>query len=250
MRMSVYIYLNPILKDLEQQIPRVESKTVIVLRRELNNGKIDRGGGRVAETACWEAESMKTLERRGVLLVTLIRREGELHRQRASPLFGDPEGARRKRERKAPFVHKITHSDSQFPETPCLDDQNSNLFAWFHQNPQGYSVSSPQTVDSVAATACHRGLKRNKLNPELSTDEEKLLVLVKSLKPIPFIPSEALDFKSRESLLRRLGLWDFVHVEFDTSIRSGLLAQLMANYTPNLRGGYVNGIKIMVNRED
>ncbi|XP_028761749.1 uncharacterized protein LOC114720272 [Neltuma alba] len=145
---------------------------------------------------------------------------------------------------------EITHSNSRIFTTLILDDQNCDLFAQLHEIPQGYSISSPQTADSAAAVAAfHQELKRNKFNPELTT-WEKLQVIAETLKPIPFRPSEALDFKSHELLLRRLGLWDFVNIEFDTTIRSDLLAQLIASYTPNLRGGYVNGIKIMVNKAD
>ncbi|KAI9086671.1 hypothetical protein K1719_031265 [Acacia pycnantha] len=79
---------------------------------------------------------------------------------------------------------------------------------------------------------------------------EKFQVLVETLKPVPFIPAKTLDFTSHETLLRRLGLWDFVHIEFDTSIRSDLVAQLIAGYTPSLRSSYVNGMRIMVNRAD
>ncbi|KAI9093219.1 hypothetical protein K1719_027233 [Acacia pycnantha] len=144
---------------------------------------------------------------------------------------------------------KITPSDSRCFQTLTLDDQIPDLFPQLHDEiPHGYSVSAPETADYSAA-GCHKGLTLNKLNPELTTGE-KLQVLIETLKPIPFKPSESLDFKSYEPLLRRLGLWDFVNIEFDTTIRGDLLVQLIASYTPNLLCGYVNGIKIMVNRDD
>ncbi|KAF5732598.1 hypothetical protein HS088_TW17G00128 [Tripterygium wilfordii] len=56
--------------------------------------------------------------------------------------------------------------------------------------------------------------------------------------------------RGSDELLKRLGLWDFVHLEFDRSIRSDLIVQLIANYSPSLRCSYVNGVRIMVNRAD
>ncbi|KAJ4729698.1 histone acetyltransferase KAT6B-like [Melia azedarach] len=80
---------------------------------------------------------------------------------------------------------------------------------------------------------------------------EKLEILKKTLKPIPFTPlKNNLDFSSHEQLLRRLGLWDFVHMEFDTNIRTDLIAQLIATYNQSSRCSYVSGSRIGVNRAD
>lgn len=80
---------------------------------------------------------------------------------------------------------------------------------------------------------------------------KKLEVLKQTLKPIPFSPlKNTLDFSRHESLLKRLGLWDFVHLEFDTIIRTDLIAQLIATYNSNSRCSYVNGVRIGVNRAD
>uniref|UniRef100_A0A6N2MCI4 Uncharacterized protein n=1 Tax=Salix viminalis TaxID=40686 RepID=A0A6N2MCI4_SALVM len=59
--------------------------------------------------------------------------------------------------------------------------------------------------------------------------------------------------KAQKANLKRrvqLGLWEFVHLQFDTNIRADLLAQLIAGYNPAMRGSYVNEVKIMVNRTD
>ncbi|KAH7533167.1 hypothetical protein FEM48_Zijuj04G0101600 [Ziziphus jujuba var. spinosa] len=99
-----------------------------------------------------------------------------------------------------------------------------------------------------------RGTKRKKMAMKRIAQEKKsqkkLEVLNETLKPIPFVPAKSLDFSNHEKLLKRLGLWDFVHIEFDRSIRTDLLAQLIANFSNTHRCSYVNGVRIMVNRAD
>ncbi|KAF9670697.1 hypothetical protein SADUNF_Sadunf13G0095600 [Salix dunnii] len=85
---------------------------------------------------------------------------------------------------------------------------------------------------------------------EVKKSEKKLETLSETLNPIPFVPSKILDIASHETLLKKLGLWEFVHLQFDTNIRADLLAQLIAGYNPVMRGSYVNEVKIMVNRAD
>ncbi|XP_019432138.1 PREDICTED: uncharacterized protein LOC109339183 [Lupinus angustifolius] len=77
---------------------------------------------------------------------------------------------------------------------------------------------------------------------------EKLLVLLRTFKPIHFKPTKDLNFTHHATLLHRLGLWDFVHVEFDSTFRGDLVAQLIASYAPNLGCGYVNGVRVLVNK--
>lgn len=85
---------------------------------------------------------------------------------------------------------------------------------------------------------------------KLQAIEKKLQMLKENLKPVPFFPSKILDFDRHEKLLRRLGLWDFVHIEFDRDIRVDLIAQLIATYDSKLRASYVNDFRIAVNRAD
>ncbi|XVF41571.1 hypothetical protein PTKIN_Ptkin01aG0290100 [Pterospermum kingtungense] len=80
--------------------------------------------------------------------------------------------------------------------------------------------------------------------------QKKLELLTEVLRPIPFVPEKTLDFSSHETLLKRLGLWDFVHVEFDGTVRGDLVAQLIATYNPPSRCSYVNGCRINVSRAD
>lgn len=80
--------------------------------------------------------------------------------------------------------------------------------------------------------------------------DKKLSTLLGSLNPIPFVPSKILDFSKHEKLMKQLGLWEFVHIEFDQNIRVDLIAQLVASYDPKLRCSYVNERRIQVNRAD
>ncbi|KAK6919733.1 hypothetical protein RJ641_015637 [Dillenia turbinata] len=79
---------------------------------------------------------------------------------------------------------------------------------------------------------------------------KKLETLSQNLNPIPFFPSKSLDFDKHEKLLKSLGLWDFVHIEFDRVIRSDLLAQLVVNFALTARCSYVNEVRVQVNRAD
>ncbi|KAK7405025.1 hypothetical protein VNO78_06165 [Psophocarpus tetragonolobus] len=166
------------------------------------------------------------------------------------------------------------HPDPQSPETLTLPDPhptspNPNP----NPNPDQDSIMqdpiSTLIVDDTesdvptgaaggggggATTTARRTFKRKKMGPKRTAQErkfrEKLQVLVETLKPIPFTPSKALDFEKHQGLLQRLGLWDFVHIEFDSPLRSDLLAQLIASYVQNNRCSYVNGVRILVNRAD
>ncbi|KAK8519353.1 hypothetical protein V6N12_025393 [Hibiscus sabdariffa] len=80
--------------------------------------------------------------------------------------------------------------------------------------------------------------------------QKKLEILSEVLNPIPFVPNKTLDFLSHENLLKRLGLWDFVHLEFDRDLRLDLIAQLIATYNSQNRCSYVSGYRIGVNRAD
>lgn len=79
---------------------------------------------------------------------------------------------------------------------------------------------------------------------------EKLEILLKTLKPIPFVPAKALDFSRHEKLLKTLGIWEFLHLEFDQNIRQDLVANLVAYYSPESRCSYVNGSRVNVTRAD
>ncbi|KAM7271873.1 hypothetical protein ACFE04_031087 [Oxalis oulophora] len=75
-------------------------------------------------------------------------------------------------------------------------------------------------------------------------------VFLRNFKPIPFVPAKILDFDRYESLLKRLGLWSFVHMKFDASVRKDLVAQVIASFNPSMHCSYVNGARIMVSCAD
>ncbi|CAA2949690.1 Hypothetical predicted protein [Olea europaea subsp. europaea] len=95
--------------------------------------------------------------------------------------------------------------------------------------------------------------KRKKGKPNVKKQQaidKKMQSLMGKLNPIPFIPLKMLDFPKHEKLLKKLGLWDFVHIEFARDVRVDLIAQLVATYDPKLRCSYVNEFRIAVNRAD
>ncbi|CAL9236604.1 unnamed protein product [Arabidopsis halleri] len=115
------------------------------------------------------------------------------------------------------------------------------------------------TMDSKAMSFsfnCHGGgPKRKKGNDKKRKQQEekskeKLKVLVETLKLVPFKPFKTLDFARYESLLKTLGLWDFVHLEFDQDMDYDLVAQLIAYYSAEGRCSYINGSRIKLSRAD
>ncbi|VVB03103.1 unnamed protein product [Arabis nemorensis] len=111
-------------------------------------------------------------------------------------------------------------------------------------------------ADSQAMSYCHGGGPKrkkgnNKKRKQLEEkSKEKLKVLIETLKPVPFKPIKTLDLSRYENLLKTLGLWDFVHLEFDQSISYDLVAQLIASYSHEGRCSYVNGSRIKLSRAD
>uniref|UniRef100_A0A7N0VA70 Uncharacterized protein n=1 Tax=Kalanchoe fedtschenkoi TaxID=63787 RepID=A0A7N0VA70_KALFE len=174
---------------------------------------------------------------------------------------------------------QLQQQEPHFPETLILDPQiteyppkenNSTLIdvqeedleeAEEDSEPQlGMSLSSPSRsgadthVVPVAAkpTSSRRRPKRKRMNKkQFEAVQHKVQRLMGNLKLIPFVPNRALDFGSHENLLRRLGLWDFVHVELDGSdLRADLIAQLVVNYKKVGRVSEVNGFRVKVSRAD
>ncbi|KAK7257380.1 hypothetical protein RIF29_31319 [Crotalaria pallida] len=175
------------------------------------------------------------------------------------------------------------HPNPQSPKTLTLSDQNPQIqnqnlpdpdAANPNQDPKDgdtvmQDLTPPQSTDEpepedapplavapISSAPPRRvGSKRKKLGSRRRNAQEKQLrkklkVLVETLKPIPFVPQKALDFESHKPLLQRLGLWDFVHVEFDAVIRGDLVAQLIASYAQSGRCSYVNDIRVPVSRAD
>lgn len=113
------------------------------------------------------------------------------------------------------------------------------------------ALTSPSGDTSTRRGAVKRKKGKGKTHvKKRQAIEEKIQTLTKYLMPIPFIPTRILDFAKHEKLLKQLGLWDFVHIDFDRSIRVDLIAQLVATYNPKSRSCYVNDYRFMVNRAD
>ncbi|XP_048127012.1 uncharacterized protein LOC115730938 isoform X2 [Rhodamnia argentea] len=119
---------------------------------------------------------------------------------------------------------------------------------------QDLSFMAPAPAPAATSTFSRRGRKNKKAESKRRAMErksqQKLKLLVKTFKPIPFASVKALDFSRREDLLHRLGLWEFVHLDFDRALRGNLIAQLVASFSKSERCSYVNGVKIRVSRAD
>ncbi|GAU22551.1 hypothetical protein TSUD_93180 [Trifolium subterraneum] len=150
---------------------------------------------------------------------------------------------------------------SEAPQNPQIQNDPDSTNPNQDQDTLMEDPIHPQIADdpepeppSPATTTVRRGGKRKKpKNPTAAQKkkfQEKFQGLIETLKPIPFKPAKALDFESHQSLLERLGLWDFVHIEFDSVVRTDLVAQLIASYNPANRCSYVNDVKVMVNRAE
>ncbi|XP_056158244.1 uncharacterized protein LOC115682739 [Syzygium oleosum] len=134
-----------------------------------------------------------------------------------------------------------------------VQDDDSN-----QDDPDTAPAPSPRAQDPTfmapAPASFRRGPKNKKAAQKRRAMErkskQKLELLVKTFKPVPFAPVEALDFSRREDLLHRLGLWEFVHLDFDRALHGKLIAQLVASFSKSERCSYVNGVKIRVSRAD
>ncbi|CAL1409168.1 unnamed protein product [Linum trigynum] len=147
----------------------------------------------------------------------------------------------------------------QSSETLTLNDVPDSQDS--DSNQEDLTSSAPMiSFSPTSASSARRivggggGLKGKKskrlIASRLKKIQKKLEALNENLNPIPFKPAKDLDFDSHEVLLTRLGLWDFVKLQFDASIRIDLVAQLIASYDPQQRGSFVNEARVRVNRAD
>ncbi|KAL6553159.1 hypothetical protein OROGR_007001 [Orobanche gracilis] len=112
-------------------------------------------------------------------------------------------------------------------------------------------TSLPHSLNTRRTLGKRKGKGKGKRNiKKRLADEKKLQTLKAKLNPIPFIPHKILDFAKHENLLKKLGLWDFVHTDFDRIIRVDLIAHLIANYDPKSHASYVNNYRINISRAD
>ncbi|OAY33950.1 uncharacterized protein LOC110629976 [Manihot esculenta] len=157
-------------------------------------------------------------------------------------------------------------NDPQSPKTLTLEiphgeHPNAQADDTNQDDPEDITPVSPTISDTHVSVAVPTnftnsrrgggGSKRNKRHRyQEKKIQKRLEILGGTLNPIPFVPVKTLDFASHEALLRRLGLWDFVHLQFDVNIRVDLIMQLIANFNPTGRHSYVNGCRIKVSRAD
>ncbi|KAI3890009.1 hypothetical protein MKX03_025750 [Papaver bracteatum] len=111
----------------------------------------------------------------------------------------------------------------------------------------GFDLESPLPVVFKRGPG-HRKKALNKKQQAMLI--KKFEELRDNLCIIPFVPAKRLDFDKHEEILRKLQLWDFVHVQFDREVNLELLASLIVNYDRSARSSTVNSCKIMVNRAD
>ncbi|KAK9132006.1 hypothetical protein Scep_011534 [Stephania cephalantha] len=122
-----------------------------------------------------------------------------------------------------------------------------NMIDIVHENP------IPATVTTYNVARKNPKRKRPLNVRQRAAIDKKIHSIREKLKLVPFRPSKTLDFNKHDKLLKKLGLWDFVHVEFDQEIRHDFLYELLVNYNPknpNLRGSFIGDYKIMVSRAD
>lgn len=167
-----------------------------------------------------------------------------------------------------PNSPKTLTLETSVPQTfapPDHGPQKPQLFQEYTQidedaDPSPHTPNSPQVTpqDAVvdvthpSVAISRRGHKGKKHGPKWrgKMHPQKIEARLKIFKPVPFSPAKNLDFVRHEGLLRRLGLWDFVHVSFDRALRADLIVQLVSTFKKKDRCSYVNSIRILVNRAD
>lgn len=80
------------------------------------------------------------------------------------------------------------------------------------------------------------------------TIDKKVDNLLKCVNFVPFMPAKRLDFDKYEHLLKELGLWDFVRLEFDDVVRADWISQLIVSFDSAKRCCFVNGVRIYMSR--
>ncbi|XP_028551895.1 uncharacterized protein LOC110103011 [Dendrobium catenatum] len=115
-------------------------------------------------------------------------------------------------------------------------------------------VDLPHLVATSPSPRTKKGTGRRKKNSlsakQRKVAEERLLILNKNFRPVPFSPGKTLDFSEHEQLFQALGLWDFAHLQLGEEVRPDLLADLIAYYDSSSHRSYVQGTRISVSRVD
>ncbi|KAJ0228762.1 hypothetical protein HA466_0322180 [Hirschfeldia incana] len=137
-------------------------------------------------------------------------------------------------------------------QKPTVDQGSETLYLESTQGDLEESDAVDQQPDPSIEESKKEEEDREKkeLLKKRKQQEKKLEALLKTLKPIPFVPSKALDFSRHEKLLKTLGIWEFLHLEFDQNIRQDLVANLVAYYSAEDGCSYVSGARVNVNCAD
>ncbi|XP_026411836.1 uncharacterized protein LOC113307599 isoform X2 [Papaver somniferum] len=162
------------------------------------------------------------------------------------------EGGKQERDEDEGMVVSPSPYSNQFVE--MSDDQDSSYVppvraatGTTSSTSVGFDLESPLPVVFKRGPT-HRKKALNKKQQAMLI--KKFEELRDNLSIIPFVPAKRLDFDKYEEILRKLQLWDFVHVQFDKEVNLELLASLIVNYDRAARSSTVNSYKIMVNRAD
>ncbi|KAI4383331.1 hypothetical protein MLD38_009181 [Melastoma candidum] len=109
----------------------------------------------------------------------------------------------------------------------------------------------PPTLPPLTASASFSRGRGGKKQPRaLKKKHQQKLDLLRGTRLVPFSPQKTLDFTHHEELLRRLGLWDFLHLDLDRTLRPDLVLELIATYEKGARCASVKGLKVRVGRAD
>ncbi|KAI4385035.1 hypothetical protein MLD38_003106 [Melastoma candidum] len=110
----------------------------------------------------------------------------------------------------------------------------------------------PPTLPALTASASFSRGRGGKKKPRAlkKKHQQKLDLILSGTRLVPFSPQKTLDFTHHEELLRRLGLWDFLHLDLDRTLRPDLVLELIATYEKGARCASVKGLKIRVGRAD
>lgn len=135
-----------------------------------------------------------------------------------------------------------------------LDLQATDAVNDEHDRPCDYPEEGTQKKFGVPAyrRSTSKGKKRyigpakRKAMAKRKVTDKRLKLLNPEFKPICFAPHKAFDFAKHEKVLKRLGLWDFVHLKFDRDIRRDLLSQLVVNYSHGV--SFVNYVRVVISR--
>ncbi|KAL0923994.1 hypothetical protein M5K25_004790 [Dendrobium thyrsiflorum] len=116
------------------------------------------------------------------------------------------------------------------------------------------AVALPHLVVPSPSPLTKKGTGRRKKNSlsakQRKVAEERLLLLNKNFRPVPFSPGKTLDFSEHEQLFQALGLWDFAHLQLGEEVRPDLLSDLIAYYDSSNHRSYVQGTRVSVTRVD